>query len=419
MEYINKEKESYNLHLIKTDKFKTITIRICFKNKIEKEEITLRNFLVSFLTNSTDTYKTKRELVLKCDDLYAADVYARPTRIGKTNIINFSLSLLEEKYTEKGMLEESVKFFSDIVFNPNFDDVESFKSNYDFLYKKISKNISNYKENKSGYSSLRMLEEMANNEPFGYRGIGYLEDLEKITKSDLIDYYNKLINDSYIDIYVLGNNIDNVEELLDKYFKFNGKRKNIDSIIECNKLPTGIKEIKEEDNNNQSKLVIGCRIKDLNTFERNYVLSIYNMILGSTSESKLFQVIREKNSLAYYANSGLNKLDNIMTIRAGIALENYDKVIELVKSLMKEMQEGKFTEEDINIAKEHYIAVVKEIEDSSDAIIDACFVEELICLESLDERCKKVLEVTKEDIINVSQKIAIDTIFLLAGIGGQ
>ena len=123
--------------------------------------------------------------------------------------------------------------------------------------------------------------------------------------------------------------------------------------------------------------------------------------------------------MAYYANSGLNKLDSILTINAGIALENYDKVIKLIKDLMKEVEEGKFTDEDIKIAKEHYISIIKEIEDSPDGIIDACFVESLIDLESLDERCNRILEVTKEDIINVSKKVAIDTIFLLAGIGGQ
>ena len=96
-----------------------------------------------------------------------------------------------------------------------------------------------------------------------------------------------------------------------------------------------------------------------------------------------------------------------------------DVLINDIKINSKEVENGDFTEEDINIAKEHYISIVKEIEDSPDAIIDACFVENLIELDSLEERCKKILGVTKEDIINVSKKISIDTIFLLAGIGGQ
>ena len=56
-----------------------------------------------------------------------------------------------------------------------------------------------------------------------------------------------------------------------------------------------------------------------------------NMILGGTSESKFFQIIREKHSLAYYVYSSLNKLDHLMLIRAGISKDNFDKTIKLIK----------------------------------------------------------------------------------------
>ena len=42
MEYLKKEYGAYNLHLIKTNKFKTITVRVSFRNPNKKEEVTLR-----------------------------------------------------------------------------------------------------------------------------------------------------------------------------------------------------------------------------------------------------------------------------------------------------------------------------------------------------------------------------------------
>ena len=56
MKYTNKDMGSYNIHLIKTDKYKTITIRVMFKRKIKKEEITIRNVLASLLVQSTNKY---------------------------------------------------------------------------------------------------------------------------------------------------------------------------------------------------------------------------------------------------------------------------------------------------------------------------------------------------------------------------
>ena len=45
MKYKNIDMGSYNLHLIKTKKFKTIAVRISFRNKIHKEDTTIRNIL--------------------------------------------------------------------------------------------------------------------------------------------------------------------------------------------------------------------------------------------------------------------------------------------------------------------------------------------------------------------------------------
>lgn len=44
MNYKTIDMGSYQLHFIQTDRFKTITVRVCLRDKIVKEEITLRNF---------------------------------------------------------------------------------------------------------------------------------------------------------------------------------------------------------------------------------------------------------------------------------------------------------------------------------------------------------------------------------------
>jgi hypothetical protein len=41
MEYICYNMNAYNLHIVNTKKFKTITVDICFREKINKDEITL------------------------------------------------------------------------------------------------------------------------------------------------------------------------------------------------------------------------------------------------------------------------------------------------------------------------------------------------------------------------------------------
>lgn len=418
MEYKKIDMTSFNLHIIKTDRFKTVNIRVCLRDNIKKDEITLRNMLTSFLTYATDTYPTKRDMVLKAQDLYGVNVYTKSYRSGKFNMINFCMSLLNEKYTEKGMLEESIKFLSDVIFHPNFYKEEEFNQAYKFLYDNMESSMKGIKENPTTYSVIRMLEEMDKDMPYTYREFGYFEDLEKLNKENLISYYEKVLSNSLVDVYVIGNiDEDNIINLLNKYLLFTTfKKPKENQLIEHSKLPLRTKTIREIEDSNQSKLSIGCKVGSLTEFERNYVLTVYNMILGGNSESKFFKIIREKHSLAYYVYSSLNKLDSLMIIKAGISRENFDETIKLIKKLMKDMEKGKFTDEDIEVVKESYISLLKEIEDNENAIIETYLAKDLLNLGDIDERKKEIMKVTKEDIIKVAKKVKIDTIFLLEGV---
>ena len=418
MEYKKIDMTSFNLHVIKTDRFKTINIRVSLRDEIKKDEITLRNMLTSFLTYSTDTYPTKRDIVLKAQDLYAVNVYTKSYRSGRFNMINFCMSMLNEKYTEKGMLDSSIEFLSDMIFNPNFKKEEAFDAAFEFLYDSIETSMKGIKENPTTYSVIRMLEEMDKDMPYSYREFGYLEDLNKLNRETLIAYYDKILKNSLVDVYVIGDvEVNEIENLLKKHLKFSTfKRPKQPQLIEHKKMPVRSRVIKEQEDSNQSKLSIGCKIGSLTEFERNYVLTIYNMILGGNSESKFFQIIREKHSLAYYVYSSLNKLDSLMIIKAGISSENFDKTIKLVKKLMQDVEKGKFTNEDIEMAKENYISLLKEIEDNENAIIETYLAKEILNLGDIEERKQEIMKVTKDDIIKVAKKVKIDTIFLLEGV---
>ena len=405
---------SFRAHYIKTDKFKTITIRVILKSDAKKEEMTIRNFLTSFLTYSTATYKTKQEIAIQAQELYGVNIYTKAYRAGTKSMINFFTTMLNEKYTDTGMMEETIKFLADIIFNPNFNDKNKYQEAYDFLVKTAETAMKAIKENPTNYSIIRMLEEMAD-DVYSYRDAGYLEDLEAINKETLTKYYEQIIKESLVDVYVIGNfDEEEMTKYLKKYLIFETfKSPKSSQLITHGKLTKKIKEVKESVDGNQSKLSIGCKIGDLTEFERNYVLTLYNLIVGGSAESKFFKIIREKHSLAYYVSASLNKLDNLMIIKAGIAKENYNKTLKLIKELMREMVKGKFEEEDIEVAKKTYITLLKEVEDSETAIIETYLAKDLLNLGDINERKKEIMKVTKEDIIKVAKKVHLDTVFLL------
>ncbi|MBQ8473018.1 MAG: insulinase family protein [Bacilli bacterium] len=404
------------LHLIQTKKFRSINIKILLKDKIKKEDITKRNFLTDYLVLTTKKYKTRKELALKIQELYSLYISSYNTRIGNYLVTRFNMSLLNPKYTEDGMLSESIDLLHEIIFNPNQKN-NKFDSNlFKIIKKDILTEIETVKENPRMYSNIKMLENMGS-DSYSYHGYGYKEDLEMITEENLYKYYKEFLTKSDVDIYVIGDfKEDEVIKLVKEKLDFKTLKKEKENIyITHKKINKRSKTIVENSNFNQSKLAIGCKIGELSEFERKYVINLYNMILGGGFNSKFMQEIREKKSLAYYINSAVNKADNILIIQSGISYQNFDKVISSIKKIMKNISLGSVTEEELENVKVEYLSILEETYDSEESIVENYIALNLLDLDNYETRKKRVLEVSLDDIKNISKKVSIDTVYLLKG----
>ena len=163
----------------------------------------------------------------------------------------------------------------------------------------------------------------------------------------------------------------------------------------------------------QGKLVLGLNLNIDNNDEK-YIALMYNSIFGGSANSKLFQNVREKAHLAYVASSNYYRFKNIVIVNSGIEISNYEKALELIKKQIEEMKEGKFTEEEIENGKKGIIAAIKTISDEQDTGVTYYFGQELSGTNvSEEEYIKKIENITKEDIINVANKVKINTIYFL------
>ena len=128
----------------------------------------------------------------------------------------------------------------------------------------------------------------------------------------------------------------------------------------------------------------------------------------------MFQNEREKASLAYTAGSVyLRQKDNIF-IKCGIDIPNYEKTIEIIKEQLQQMENGDFSNEDIDNAKLLVSSTVGSIPETQDAEINYYFAQELSDnFVSIDEYVEKINEVNKEEIIDVAKNIQINTIYFL------
>ena len=417
MEYIKIDKQAYKIHFIKTDKFKKVKIRINFKEKTTKEKVVYRNMLSLVLLEATKKFNTRRLLDIECENLYNIGVGAGTSNSGNYHLLRFNTTFLNEKYTEKGMMEESFKFFLEFIFNPNVIDGKFESQTFNNAKNILKEDIESYADNPGRFAFSRIYEIMCPNSVIKFRSTGYIEDLEKVTEENLYEYYKELLTNNEIDIFIIGNiDVKQMEKIIADNFNIDSiKHEQLAHIVKQDDFRTEPRVIKENKNINQSILILGSKLKDITEFERKYVLVLYDYILGGSADSKLFKEVREKNSLCYSISSTHSGIANLEFISAGIDKENYDKAVELIKAEIKNMEDGNFTEEDINQAKITFLASLKEIEDTANGIINIYEAHEYLDYDLLEERAKEIEKVTKEDIINVSKKMYLDTIYLLEG----
>ena len=143
-------------------------------------------------------------------------------------------------------------------------------------------------------------------------------------------------------------------------------------------------------------------------------MCLYNVILGESATSKMFQNVREKAGLAYSARSTYVRQKNNIFVRAGIEISNYEKALNIIKEQLEDMKNGKFTEEDIENAKKYMVAGIKTIQDEQDSAITYFMGQELSGkLIYFEDYINKINDVTREQIDQIAKNININPIYFL------
>ena len=409
-------KEGIRLHKIKTNKYKTNLMSVFLTSKLSRDDITKKALILTVLRRGTNNLKTQEEISKKLEELYGASFDCGIDKLGDKHVLKFYVESLNEQYLyqKEDILSQSLNILFDIVFNPLLEN-GAFKQEYiDEEKQNLRIIIEGQKDNKAAYATQRCIEEMYKEKPYGLYKYGYVEDLEKIDSKNLYETYLNLIKTCKIDIFVSG---DFDEKTLEEKVKSNQQisklePRKVEYLNEESESSNTQEEniVRENMQISQGKLNIGLDVLS----DNKSAVSVYNAILGGGANSKLFQNVREKASLAYSAGSIYIKPKSKIIIKTGIEHKNYEKALQIIKEQIDDMKNGKFSDEDIQHAKELIIASFKAMQDEQDSEISFYFGRE-IQKESkdIDKQIKEVSEVTKQNIVDVANKIKINTIFFL------
>lgn len=402
--------------IIDSNKFKTITFLVSFFGDFSKENATKRSLLTRILSNSTKNFPSRKLFTNQLFDLYDINVSVSSTSIHEVSITNFIFEAIHPKYIHDiNYTDELFKFIHEVIFNPNINGDGFNESVFNEEKKILSESIRNIYNNKPYYALKRIFQEMCHNEISSVSNLGTLEDLDLITKENLYEFYQDMINNEFVKVHVIGEvkKINIKSYLLELGFKKNFKY--LKFINTDSKVVNDIKEIIDTQKINQAQLMIGYRT-NINYLDELYVPSlVLRMMLGGMASSDLFKIVREENSLAYSVNALLYSADKILIINAGIDQKNYNLTKNLIIGQINQYKLGKIKKTLLATAKKNLINSIHESFDDTVATLMFYAKNTMLNNLSFEELISRIKSVSIDDIVKVSKSLQLDTIYMLAG----
>ncbi|SDJ71208.1 EF-P 5-aminopentanol modification-associated protein YfmF [Sediminibacillus albus] len=418
-------KQGYNLHVIQSKKYKTVNVIVKLKAPLERSTITKRALLPYIMQQGTNKFPSARKLRTALDDLYGAVLGVDGAKKGENHIITLRLETANEAYlsSEEQILERAVEMLSSILFDPRsmndgFDPKVVKREKYT-LQQKIDSII----DDKMSYANMRLIDEMCPEEPYRLHVHGYSEDLPEIDEFSLYEYFQKLLIEDQMDVYVLGDfEGKDVEKLIETHFsaKSESETEQVDKADIVHQPVNEVRTITEEQNVQQAKLHLGYRTNTSFNEPGYFALQVFNGIFGGFPSSKLFMNVREKHSLAYYAASRFESHKGLLLVFSGIAPKDYQQAKDIINEQMALMKQGDFSDEQLNDTKDLVVNQLLETMDHPQGLIEILYHQALSGKKITPaQMIEKVKQVTRQDVLDVGQKIELDTVYFLTSKGGS
>ena len=407
-------KNNVDLKIIPTTKFKTLVLNIGFKGSYKQKDITALYLLSKIMADSSKKYPKAELLARQQDYLYGTAIQTSSQLVGDLSLFSLTVSILDPKLISSKfkLLEKVIDLIVEIIYRPNIVNglfeqqlFETTKSNHMYRLKSLD-------NDKESVAAIKMKELVDDNHPYQQLSLGNLKDLTNITNQDLIKLYNELLNRE-IEIYVLGDvSTNDIISTIEKKFKAKAVNKKLKTVIALKQ--TKVKKIVESKKFNQSHLSYLLTTNTLVGDKDYYPMVMFNAIFGRTPLSKLFRVVREKNSLCYSISSSYQVNYGFINVGAGIDAKNYKKADSLIRQQLTLMKQGSFTQEDINMNRNMLVTMIEHTYDQPVGLVNQLVTSDLIKADTIKQNyIDNLNKVTKAQIIKAAKKVEVKIEYLL------
>lgn len=416
---ITEIKPGIRLHYIPAEQFKTVSVSVHFHRPLCREEAANNALLTSVMGRGNRNLTDMAAIGRYMQSLYGATFSADVSRKGEDQILSFSVNVVEDSFLPDGetVVKDAATFLFDMIFCPQIKE-GAFREDYVSQEKiNLINDIEAQINDKRSYAVWRLIENMCAGDHYAVYELGDVDSVKEITAASLYAHYLKVLSDSPIDIFVTGKaDSDSILKMTKERFASVSPKETRYPQTDLF-VPTGAyREVEERYDISQAKLSMGFYTGIAPTEEQYADLMVFNSVFGSGAHSKLFNNVREKLSLCYYASSRLERFKGIMLVSSGIELENREKAENEILAQLKAMQDGDISDYEMEVSIKSIVNALRTFKDSAGALTNYYLGQAVTgTLISLEEQCKLISAVTKERVIRIAKQIKPEMVYVMRG----
>lgn len=402
---------------IQTNKFKTKRISLTFVLPLTKKGASTASLLSRLLSRSTKQYPDPVLLQRELLSLYGARLSSHMMKLGDAQLLNISITALENKYALQGenLTAAATELLCNSIFSPNCENGSFPAEDVEICRRLLIESLEGLINDKRKYAISKMYSEMCANEPFGIELGGDIETAKGITGEDIFSYWQTMLKTAPVTVTVIGS--DDPQPIFDEISKRFCQLNRTPSPVNTRFFSKEVDAVKEFDETmqlTQGKLVMGFRSEISSINQDNLPLRMMCDIFGGSPYSKLFTVVREKMSLCYYCAARLQSQKGFICVDSGVDTGNINAAKQGIMDQLTAIQNGDFDEDVIVASKMSLADGARSVTDSAESI-ETWYLARLFDQNQItpSQFIENLSAVTKDDIVKAAKSVVLDTVYTL------
>lgn len=403
------------LHLSEQS-FRTDRLTGVFAVPLHRETAAEYAILPSLLTRSCGKYPTLAQFSRRLDELYGATVQGEIFRLGGWQLLAFSISYLNRRYTLDGsdLTAQCTQLLLDMLFDPALEEgafpADVFAQEKRCLLERLQGEVNN----KRLYARQRCEELLCPDHPFSYNPNGTEETVNALTPASAEAARQRMLTEANIHwLYQSADDTAALTRELDARFATLPQRSKATVHADAS-FAMKQSEQTEEMQVSQAKLVLGFRIAATEPDGDIVAAQLMNTLWGGCATSLLFTHVREEKSLCYYCASTYDRYAGIILVDSGIQPKDADAAREGILEQLDAIREGNFSDDELEAARRCLIQRYNSACDNADNL-ENFYIGQTIYDNYLtpDQMRAKALEVTRDDVCRAARLTHFDSLYML------